>query len=208
MARKIDGFTLVKFWEDYSTKIFAGMKVSDVQYRETKRTFYAAFMTSIRAVSGIMTDDVSEEEGAVKLQELMDEAEHFAHNQTFDERKESVGEVNLKELMITLQHFLAPYDVGAHVILCTRGAGEFKFLMPSWSVAHFVPIDGGREGVRIRAKKDQHRDVEDTVRMIVTNRDVCQHASEGMQNILNALKDSLEIREEKTHITPGHGLMN
>lgn len=193
--RQIDEFTVADYWKKYSEEIFKGIEVSDIQFRETKRTFYSAFGSSIRALTNIMTDDVDEEEGAVKLNDLLTEARAWIHNPTFENNPAPTGPLDLVTVMGKVQMAIAPYDVGAHVILCSRQSGEFKFLLPSWSIAQFVPLADGRQGVRFKAAKEQHQEVEDTVRMIVTVRDICKDASEGMQNILQQLKQVMEIHE-------------
>lgn len=64
-------------WKEYTAKIFSGMKVSQVQYEETKKAFFAGAFIMLNQLQTIGTDKISEDEGVVHLENLKREIEHF-----------------------------------------------------------------------------------------------------------------------------------
>jgi hypothetical protein len=64
-------------WEAFAKAIFTGMNVSDVQYRETRKAFYAGAVVVFGVVKAVGEPDVSEDAGEAMLQSIQDDLESF-----------------------------------------------------------------------------------------------------------------------------------
>jgi hypothetical protein len=70
--------TVAEHWERYSTMTFRGMgEVSDVQYRETRKAFFAGAFCMLLESKKIGDDSISEDAGILHLEGLSQELERF-----------------------------------------------------------------------------------------------------------------------------------
>lgn len=69
--------TVKQLWDGYAAKILAPMNVSETQYMETRRAFYAGSFCMLMACQRLGEASISEDAGVDYLQARHDEIIHF-----------------------------------------------------------------------------------------------------------------------------------
>jgi hypothetical protein len=70
--------TVEQQWNDYSSRIFRGLSISEVQRNETKQAFYAGAYSILMTLRDVLGDDaISEDAGVQILENYKQELEKF-----------------------------------------------------------------------------------------------------------------------------------
>lgn len=72
--------TVQQEWESFAKAIFRGQEISEIQFTETKKAFFAGATAMLSMVQSVGDDGVTDEDGVAYLDALHDEILAFMQN--------------------------------------------------------------------------------------------------------------------------------
>lgn len=106
---------------------------------------------------------------------------------------------SLKDCMHEIEAILAKYDAGGSIVLNSKTHGEFKIVLPTWSLAKYEFNETGQLIMRVKASKKDlkdptvHKNLEATVGMLMSLQDISRRIFMFTDQLSKELHKQMEI---------------
>lgn len=114
----------------------------------------------------------------------------------------------LKDCVEEIETIMRKYDCGGLVTLHSKSHGEFKIIIPKWSLAKYEVQENSQLGFRIKVTKEEltqnkslKKDLESTISMILGIKDISARSFLFMEELEKKLREKIEI---ENHVEWAH----